>query len=85
MVLVGIPAGDRISLDFNEVRRKELRVLCVRRQNECVLEAIELLATGRLDLNPLVTHHFPLARCREAFDTVANYRDGVVKAVVEMA
>jgi len=85
LVLVGIPAGNRISLDMNLLRRKELRVQNVRRQNERVPQAIEMVHSGRVDLDPLVTHRFPLAEAAEAFELVADYRDGVVKAMVRVA
>jgi threonine dehydrogenase-like Zn-dependent dehydrogenase len=85
LVLVGIAPQDRISLDMNGLRRKELRVQCVRRQNECVEAAIEMLARGEIDLDPLVTHHFSLDQSQQAFDTVADYRDGVVKAMIHLS
>lgn len=84
LMLVGIPEGNRISLDMNHVRRKELRMLNVRRQNECTSPAIDLISSGAIDLTPLITHHFPLERVAEAFDMVAEYRDGVVKAIIDM-
>jgi threonine dehydrogenase-like Zn-dependent dehydrogenase len=31
-----------------------------------------------------VTHRYPLERTKEAFDLVADYRDGVVKAMIEI-
>jgi len=31
-----------------------------------------------------VTHHFPLDRIEEAFELVAGYGDGVIKAMVEL-
>jgi len=84
LMLLGIPEGSRISLDMNLVRRKELRLLNVRRQNECTATAIEMIATGAVDVDPLITHHFSLERVAEAFETVAGYRDGVVKAIIDM-
>jgi L-iditol 2-dehydrogenase len=33
----------------------------------------------------LITHRFPFAETDAAFDLVANYRDGVVKAMIEFA
>jgi hypothetical protein len=36
-------------------------------------------------VRPLITHHFPLDRIGEAFELVAGYRDGVIKAIVELA
>lgn len=85
LVLVGIPPHDRISVDMNDLRRKELTLQCVRRQNECVEEAIEMLSTGRLDLDGLVTHNYRLGESQKAFDTVADYRDGVFKAMIHLA
>ena len=74
LVVVGIVEGDRISFDMNLVRRKELRIQNVRRQNECVREAIELAASGRIDLDSLVTHRFSLPEPQAAYDLVAVWR-----------
>jgi L-iditol 2-dehydrogenase len=31
----------------------------------------------------LITHHFPFRESKAAFDLVAGYQDGVVKAMIE--
>ena len=82
LVLVGIPEVSHISFDINALRRKEIRVENVRRQNECTLPAIELLGSGRVNLDAMVTHHFDLSESQAAFELVANYRDGVSKALI---
>jgi L-iditol 2-dehydrogenase len=46
--------------------------------------AIRLVETGMIDLKPIVTHSFSLEDLPEAFEMVAGYRDGVVKAVVRI-
>ena len=84
LVVVGIPEGNRISFDMNLVRRKELRIQNVRRQNECVADAIALAAGGKIELDSLVTHRFSLDETQQAYELVAGYGDGVVKAVIEM-
>ena len=84
LLIVGIPETDRISFDMNLLRRKELRLQNVRRQNDCVEEAIRMLAKGTVNLDPLVTHRFDLEHSNEAYDLVAGYRDGVVKAMIHM-
>jgi threonine dehydrogenase-like Zn-dependent dehydrogenase len=43
---------------------------------------IALVRGGRLDLTPLITHHFPLDRITEAYDLFANRRDGVLKVAI---
>jgi hypothetical protein len=45
-------------------------------------DTINLLAEGKVDVNPLITHRILLADAKEAFDLVAGYEDGVVKAMV---
>ena len=83
-MLVGIPPVDAVAFDPHRMRRSELRFQAVRRQNECVLPVIRLIADRRLDPSPLLTHRFPLGEISAAFELVAGYRDGVIKAVVDV-
>ena len=85
LLMIGIPEVDRVSFEIHTLRRKEIRLQSVRRQNECMIPAIELVAKRAIDIAPLVTHHFPLADTKQAFDLVAGYGDGVVKAIVHVA
>lgn len=82
LVLVGIPEGNRISLDINQIRRKEITLANVRRQNDCAELAIEMLESGQIDLTSVVTHHFPLTRSAEAFELVSQYSDQVGKVLI---
>jgi len=84
VVIVGIPEEDTVPFEMNEMRRKEIRVQNVRRQRHCVQPAIELLAGGEIDLDALVTHEFAFDDVAAAFELVADYRDGVVKAMVRI-
>lgn len=84
VVLVGIPERERIEFDVHLMRRKEITFRNVRRQNQCVGPVIELMAAGRIDARPMLTHHFPLGQITEAFETVAGYRDGVIKAMLTL-
>jgi L-iditol 2-dehydrogenase len=84
LVIVGIPDDLHVQFDIHTMRCNELVFKNVRRQKGCMGPVIEMIGAGRIDPIPLVTHRFPLARIREAFETVASYRDGVIKALVEM-
>lgn len=84
LVLVGIPPDARYTFDMDQMRRKELTVINIRRQNHCVEEAIELIASGRVNIREMVTHRFPLAETAAAFDMVAGYRDKVIKAMISL-
>jgi L-iditol 2-dehydrogenase len=85
LIMVGIPPADSIAFDPHVVRRNELRLQGVRRQNHCVGPVIDLIAAGRLDASPLVTHRFPMDKTAAAFELVADYRDGVIKAVIDVS
>lgn len=43
---------------------------------------MEVIASGRADLKPLVTHRFKLDQIEEAYDLFANQRDGVLKVAI---
>jgi L-iditol 2-dehydrogenase len=82
LVVVGIPETDRVSFDINALRRKEIDIINVRRQNECTADAVDLLSRGAVDLDPVITHHFGLSESAAAYHLVANYRDSVEKALI---
>jgi L-iditol 2-dehydrogenase len=84
LMLVGIPREDRVSFSIDKIRRKEITLVNIRRQNGCTQKAIDLLASRKVDADFMVTHRFKLDQVQEAFDLVAEYRDGVVKAMIEM-
>lgn len=82
LVLTGIPEVDRVSFVIDQMRRKEITLRNVRRQNGCVERALALVEDERVNIAPLITHHFSFDETQQAFDLVAAYADGVVKAVV---
>ena len=85
LMIVGISADDRSSFDMNVMRRKELSVQNVRRQNECLAGAVGMVQNGEVNLDPLATHDFTLEQSAEAYDLVADYRDNVVKAMIHVS
>ena len=84
LMLIGIPREDRVSFSIDKMRRKEITIVNVRRQNRCTQAAIDLLASGKGDVDFMVTHRFGMEQAKDAFELVADYRDGVVKAMIEM-
>jgi L-iditol 2-dehydrogenase len=83
IMVVGIPEFDRWSLNVENTRRREIMIQFIRRQVDCTGTAIELMHSGKIDAGNMVTHRFPLARTKEAFDLVAGYKDGVMKAMID--
>ena len=84
LMLVGIPEEERIGFAIDHTRRKEITIINVRRQNRCAEEAIELVAKGKAKIASFATHRFKLEQAKDAFELVADYSDGVIKAMIEL-
>jgi len=83
IMIVGIPEFDNWLFATDKTRRKESCIQNVRRQNDRMQKAIDLIAERKVDTDQLVTHRFSFPRTNEAFDLVNDYRDGVMKALIE--
>jgi L-iditol 2-dehydrogenase len=83
LMIIGIPEFDTWRFSTNEIRRKEITIQNVRRQNNCAEEALEIIANATVNVDTMVTHRFPFERTKEAFDLVAGYKDGVMKAMID--
>ena len=73
-VQIGLP-GKPVQFDLEAVNYREIRFsgsLGSRRQSW--LAALALQKTGKVRLEPLVTHRFPVTQWREAFDVFENKR-----------
>jgi L-iditol 2-dehydrogenase len=84
LMMIGIPRVERISFIIEKGRRKEISFINVRRQNQCAQAAIDLVASGKINVDFMATHKFRLEQTQDAFDMVSDYRDGVVKALIEI-
>lgn len=84
LMIVGIPRTERVSFSIDRIRRKEITIINVRRQNDCTQRAIDLIASGKAQVDFMITHRFTFDKSKEAFDLVAGYKDGVVKALIEV-
>ncbi len=83
LIVVGIPEFDRWSMSGELTRRKEILVQFIRRQVDCVNAALEMMENGKINVSNMVTHRFPFDKTKEAFDLVAAYSDGVMKAMID--
>ena len=84
LLIVGIPETDQISFAVHDARRKGLSFVNVRRQNECVDSVIDLIHEGRIKPDFMITHRFNLNQAAKAFELLESYRDGIIKAMVDM-
>lgn len=84
VLMVGIPDVDFWQIPSTVARKRELVLQNVRRSAFTAEKVLSLLEKGRIDVEGMITHRFPLDRIEEAFDLVSGYRDGVVKAMIEL-
>jgi L-iditol 2-dehydrogenase len=83
LVLVGIPRQSTMSFCIDYARRKEITIVNIRRQNRTTHETIELIADKKVNIDFMVTHKFAFKDAAKAFELVAGYKDGVIKAMIE--
>jgi L-iditol 2-dehydrogenase len=83
LVVVGIPEFDRWSMDVETTRRREISLQFIRRQVDCVEHALDLMNSSKIVVDNMITHRFPFSKTKEAFDLVAGYSDGVMKAMID--
>ena len=77
VVLVGIPGDDRTTFRASVARRKGVTISLSRRMRaHDLVDAVALVADGRISLDGLVTHRFDLAEAGAAFAAQAA-REGL--------
>ena len=85
LMLIGIPAtSERISFKIDLLRRKEITIQNVRRQNECCQAALDMINSKKIDVNFMATHRFKLDEIQKAMELVHNYKNGVIKAMIDI-
>lgn len=84
IIIVGIPVDqDHIPIRCITARRAGLTLKFVRRFNpKDFPKSIDLIATGKIKVDRLITHSFPLNEIDIAFDMVHNYSNEIIKAVI---
>ncbi len=79
---IGIPLAERIAYPIAKLRRKEIAIRNVRRQNRCLEKALRLIESRHIDVAWLASHAFSIDEAPRAFATAADRLDGVLKAFI---
>lgn len=83
VVLVGMPV-EPVPVDIVGLQAKELRVETVFRYANVYDRAIALIASGKVDLKPLISDTLPFAESIAAFDRAVEARETDVKLQIVM-
>lgn len=79
IVLVGMPALGTAELDIVRIQTKELRLESVFRYANMYDRAVELIASGKVDLKPLISGSFAFEDSVKVFERAAEHRPTDVK------
>ena len=82
-VFVGIIPTSIIQWDTEEIRKKGINIKMIHRSRHAYERAIQLVKKGKFNIKPYITHKFLLEKAVEAFKTVENYEDNILKAIIK--
>lgn len=83
LVMVGLPV-EAVTFDVSGAIAKEARVETVFRYANVFDRALQLIASGKVDLKPLITQTFDFRESIEAFERAASARPSDVKLQILM-
>ena len=84
LMIIGIPETSKYTFPIDDMRRNEICIQNVRRQNESLDDCLQLLESKKVDIGFWATHRFKFSETKKAFDMVADYQGGVMKAMIEI-
>lgn len=79
--MIGMSKEEALALPLSQLNVNELTLSLVNRYNNTWPLALELVESGRVDVKPLITHHFGLAETADALTLGSRIKDSV-KAVI---
>ena len=69
---IGRGSNENVSIPFFEIMDKEIDILGVFRYRGAYGKAVSLLAAGKVNVKPLITHRFKLDSVLQAFETAES-------------
>ncbi|MFC4454520.1 NAD(P)-dependent alcohol dehydrogenase [Deinococcus sonorensis] len=84
-VLVGLPPAPEVSLDIVSAASRETDIRGIFRYANCYPAAIELVASGAVNLDALVTHRYRFDQTPEAFEFADREKRSSMKVMIDVA
>ncbi len=84
VVLIGLPSQTHFDFELLKVVDKELNVLGIFRYANVYPGCVDLLNAGKVDLQSLITHRFPLEKTQEALQFAHEHKEESIKVVVNL-
>lgn len=83
MVLIGMPQA-AVPIDIVALQVKEIILYSIFRYANDYQRAINFIASGQIDVKPLIHAHYDFEQSVEAFDFAASAPPGVIKTIINM-
>ncbi len=84
VVVMGVFAGEQNSIPAEDVRRLEIVIKGARgRYAGQFAECLRMIETGKLNLEPMLTHRVPLEEAVEGLLMMEEKREGAIKVILE--
>jgi D-xylulose reductase len=82
-VLIGMPQ-EPAAIDVVEAQCKEIEFLTIFRYANVYDRAIKYIASGQINVKPLITHRFELKDVVKAFDFAAGMPGDAIKIMIKL-
>jgi len=82
IVFIGLTSEDFSKININEMISKELEFFSIFRYANVYQKAIDLVAKGKINLKPLITHHFSLEKVQEALNFADENKEKCIKVII---
>ncbi len=82
LTVIGVNPEERIPFNLMLAQSKEVDIATVYLGRDAFPTALELLASKRVNPEPMLTHSYPLAQLSEALDTASQQRDQAIKVLI---
>lgn len=82
VALIGVPL-DPVTLPLQRIVFEEMDLFGVRANPATCEEVIPLISSGRLDVNTVITHTFPLSEFALAYETFTQRIGGALKVLIQ--
>jgi len=84
LVLVGI-GKDTVNFPIVDAATREIDIVSGFGHAHSYTAGLEMIASGAIDVKPLISHHFPLEKVSEAYETAKNSSGGAMKIIITCA